>query len=454
MFDFKLDFTATVPFRHCPDTNQAAALYLQCIANAPQDIEFRKVRPGIFNITVNSENEKSRLEGKKLAYDFGEKAHTLHTASIPLQLVKQKVFYNNPKWLTIDKLYDSALRYTQNDQIDKFLSNYGQVIVPTHNETDKFGFRTGRRKARVDIVKDIERWQEVSMVTTIEEKEVSAKGRVNIYYKGQPYDCRNCLEKHTEKCPQVIAKQLAEKETEKVRVANSQALLIGDSNLRRVNGKAFYSTTECASGAKIGHIANTLGYVQNDEHEMVIIHTGQNNILQEDSININEWTKQVQGEINSMKSKLSKFKHSVIVGVPPAPWCKKTTQTETMRTTINDSFKKVANDTPNIRYIHIEEEEGEEESNWEDVRHMTEKFTSHVLGKISDEVTKITGKTFFVPNINWTTNSKYQQVKSTYRLGCGICTKMGHSHENCPSISKKRQTCSGSESPKAKGKKK
>ena len=129
-------------------------------------------------------------------------------AKVPLVLQKKRQFYENPKWITIDKLYDSALRYVINEQIDIVLKNYGEIIVATHYEMDKFGFRTGKRKSCVEVSKDLERWQEIDIQTLIEGKEISAKGCVNIYYRGQPYICRSCQVKHCEKCPQQIANKL------------------------------------------------------------------------------------------------------------------------------------------------------------------------------------------------------------------------------------------------------
>ena len=208
MFDFKIDFSKSVPYRFCPDTQAAAALYIQCVANAPMDIEFRKVRPGIFNITVQNERDKKRLENKIITFDFKENSHELHSTRIPIELMEKRAFYNNPKWVTIDKMYDSALRYAENEKVDSFLSEFGSIIVPTHYEKDKYGFRTGRRKVRIDLVKEIERWREVELESVIEGKEVSAKGRVNFFYKGQPYHCWRCQETHTDKCAQLVA-QLA-----------------------------------------------------------------------------------------------------------------------------------------------------------------------------------------------------------------------------------------------------
>jgi len=458
MYEFKLDFSKSVPYRYCPSAKEAGALYIQCVANAPMDIEFRQVKTGLFHITVSSEEDKHRLENKFVTLDFGENSHTLHSAKIPLIPIEKQPFYQNPKWITIDKLYDSALKYVTNEQVDEYLKRYGDIIVPTHFETDNFGFRTGRRKARVDIVTDIERWHEAEMETEVEGKQISIKGRVNFFYRGQPYYCKSCLEKHHEKCPQLVTKQIAEKEGEAAREKKAKALIVGDSNLIRVNEKAFYAKTDCATGAKIGHIANTLEFVDKNAHDVIIVHAGQNNVLQDPSIDIDKWNTQMNHEVGSLKKNLGKFDKAILVGVPPAPWCKKTSKTKDMRTKINTALKNIARDNLNTKFIDIEQEDEDDEANWEDERHMTQKFTSFVLGKISDKMAEIRGEDFFVKNIPWTSERKYAQVLPTYTFGCEVCTKRGHSQETCEGLdetktTKKRGRGSGSEESQSKQRK-
>ena len=96
MYEFKLDFTKSVPPRYCPNAQEAAALYIQHVPNCPMDIEFREIRTGLFNITVTTEKDKKRLEGKFITYDFGEKTHILHSAKIPLILQKKKGILPKP----------------------------------------------------------------------------------------------------------------------------------------------------------------------------------------------------------------------------------------------------------------------------------------------------------------------------------------------------------------------
>ena len=160
-----------------------------------------------------------------------------------------------------------------------------------------------------------------------------------------------------------------------------------------------------------------------------------------------EWSKQMQGEVTKLKSNISKFKKAILVGVPPAPWCKKSETTRSMRTQINNALKKVTRDNLNIKYIDVEQEEEEDESNWEDERHMTEKFSSYVMGKIADKMQEIKGELFYIPTIAWTSKRKYQQVKTTYKLGCEVCTTMGHSQGSCENKKKRNRSANGAEVP-------
>jgi hypothetical protein len=171
----------------------------------------------------------------------------------------------------------------------------------------------------------------------------------------------------------------------------------------------------------------------------------------EEAVNIVEWTNQTQAEVNSLKSKLNKFNNAIVVGVPPAPWCKKSEKTEDMRKKINSALRKIARDNMKIKYVDIEQEDEDDESNWEDERHMTEKFTAYVMGKVSEKMVEITNEQFHIKNTPMTSRRKHSQVRNTYKLGCGICTKTGHAEEKCPGFhTKKRTTCSGSEIPNGK----
>ena len=115
---------------------------------------------------------------------------------------------------------------------------------------------------------------------------------------------------------------------------------MADSNQRRVNEQATYAQTDSAVGAKIGHIANSLGYVNKEDYSCVVISAGLNNVSHEQNI-CKEWENQTQTEINRLKSKIGKFPKCVVVGVPPAPWTKENESTVKIRNSINSQLAKM-----------------------------------------------------------------------------------------------------------------
>lgn len=443
-YEFQLDFTQGVPHRFCPKYKDVAALYVQCLSQPPMDIEFRELKRGIFMIGVYNDQQKEKLQGKSLVHDWGDKRHEMKSTTIPLILQKKRAFHQNPKWVTIDKLYDSALRYATNEQLDAFFSDFGDLIIPTHDHKEaEYGFKTGKKQVKLDLKEDIERWRDVEMNVKIDTKEVTVKGRVNIYYRNQPYFCRDCKETHQEKCPKRVLQEVAEAEGEKERLSKVNTLLIGDSNLRRVNEKAFYCKTDCASGAKIGHIANSLQHVTTDEYKNVVVLAGLNNIMQDNEVDTGELDAQIKNEVNNLKTQLSKFDRAIVIGVPPAPSSQKTEKQKKQRKKINAAFQKLTKDNLKIRYVQIEQEDEDDRiggSNWEDPQHMTEKFTKYMLGKVSDSMLDIQAGNFFIEQKPWTCSQIHRGVSNSYKYGCDSCTLTGHSKESCPGIGKKGGT--------------
>jgi len=287
MYEYNIDFTNDVPPRYCPTAKEVAALYIRCVPNGPMDMGFREVKKGVFEIKVFNEKDKNRLENKFVLFDYGEKVRQRIEVKVPLILREKRVFYKNPKWITIDKIYDSVLSEATNQEIDEYFSKFGKIIAKTHDDLDEFQFRNGKKKLRIDLQEDIERWLEMELKIKIEGKEILGKGRVKIFYRGQPYKCYECKEVHTEKCPEKIIREESEREAEKVRKSKIKSVLVGDSNLRHVNKKAFLTNTECATGAKIGHVANALKHIETDGIEVAICHVGQNNI--NDKQEMGEW---------------------------------------------------------------------------------------------------------------------------------------------------------------------
>ena len=455
--EFLLDFTKHVPFKYTPSYQQATSFYVQTISQAPMDIQFRQQRPGLFQITVKNEKDSRKLEVSHVLFSFGK--HQENTVKVHFTKLKPRQFYENPKWINIDRLYNSSLQFAKNEDLDKHFEQYGAIIVPCHEEKEAHGFTTGRKKLRLDLKKDIERWQVLEMkVNTDEHERKDVKGRVRIQYSGQPVLCRECNINHTQKCPNLIRQEAEEADREKQRIEETSTLMIGDSNMRRINEKAFKMRTDCATGAKIGHIANSLQYYEADEKtEEVIVHVGQNNVLQED-VELGTWETQVKSEVAVLKKEIRRFKKSVVVGVPTAPWCERNEATVRMREIINKSLKEMSKDLLNSKYVVIEnhtyapgiDDTTVGELLWEDERHMTETMTAYTMSKI-EEAIAFAKEDFRVIGPKPTSQRKYGGVTATYRMGCERCTRTGHSQESCKD--RKRPASSGSPPNQTKNKK-
>jgi len=235
---------------------------------------------------------------------------------------------------------------------------------------------------------------------------------------------------------------------EKERLEKTKTIMVCDSNLRWVNEKAFYTRTDCATGAKIGHVANTLKHTKKENAEVVICHVGQNNI--DETEDHKEWERMLTSQIGKLRNEILKFKKSIIVGIPPAPVCQRTEKAKEMRTSANNQLRSIARDNAQVSFIQIDQQD-EEEVDWDDFRHMSPKLVKYMLGKVSEKYMAITGKQFFINDTEWTAKRKYGSVNATYRPGCERCTEMGHAKETCGVKNpKKRQKVSGSQEPEAK----
>ena len=130
----------------------------------------------------------------------------------------------------------------------------------------------------------------------------------------------------------------------------------------------------------------------------------------------------------------------------------KNRQNQTDAKKVNKALQDLTSN-PKIKFLEIEQSSDEDDdANWEDDRHMTERFTNFVMSKICVEMYELQEGPFFIKNVPWTCKGKYSGVNSTYRLGCDECTGMGHSSEkcSCKGKSNKRGPPSGGESPETK----
>ena len=461
--NFKLDFTLHVLKNDLPNYRQALSCYTQTVQGAPVNVIFRSSqKPGVFIIRTNSAKDTKKLENKHVTYSYGKKNEK--EVKVKLEKLPKFQLYCDPKWITIDWVQESGLMFAENTVFDNFLSNFGTIIVPTYDDKNELGMLNGRKKVRIDLDKKLS----VGRIQQIEAEVVSdegikktIKGKVKMFYPGQPVFCRDCKEDHTEKCHLKIKREETIKEHEKSRKKGIKAFLISDSNMRHVNEQALHANSHVASGAKIGHLANVIKDSDLENINHIIISGGINNIDSNPSVNFDKWHDQQKTQFTKLQQEVKncseKGKFTKIIAIPEVPAVKDNNNAVRMRKAINSSLDQIAktiNETypSSVEVLNINDEMENGIEPYEDELHISAEYTEKILQRID---TSIAGFDLIVKNRpeGETVSVKkiYSRVYSSYPLGCGHCTRVGHSIEKCEFLKKAiKRNASSSNSPDTK----
>ena len=378
---------------------------------------------------------------KYVTYYYGK--NEMNQVKVFLIKLPKFKFYSNAKWVSFDWLNDGNLRFVKNNQLDDFLSEYGDVIVNVEEEKNEFGMLNGRRKARIDLNKGkhMERVQWLEFEVELEDgSKQKAKGKVKIFYQGQPVFCKRCSKDHDKKCPAQIKEEESLKDYEMKRQEKCINFTVSDSEFRHANQKALFSDTNVASGAKIGHIANVLENTDLLGYKNIIVNAGLNNMMLNCNTNIEKWQAQLTQEVGKLKKVLKTCatdgKNIRVIPVPDVPITKSTSKAKNMQKIINsdlsDMVKEISESHANsIKMVDVPLRN--EEEAFSDNKHFTEHQTAIMLECIDESLP--TDEKLIIRNkpkcVLLTTPRIYSGVYSTYRFGCGKCTKLGHSDANC-----------------------
>lgn len=442
--EFRLDYTAHVCEKYVPDYGAAVASYFQTMANAPNNVQFRQKKKGVFIIKTFSERDTNIIKNSYVTYYYGP--NESKSVKVHPILMEPYKFYQNAKWVTIIGVEDSGLRLAENTKIDEWLTQFGKIIVPTHDDKIKLGLFNGNKKARIDLKTDVNipRFQEVTLnVTDPESNEIkAATGRVKVYYRDQPVHCRRCDIDHTSKCPVMIREEELAKEEEKVRQSEINSIIIGDSNMRHYNEKALNAHTNSSSGAKIGHVVNAFNENDYDLANIknVVFQAGQNNVTNDPEVTTAKWQAQIQSECNSLKNcvraLVEKNVNVVLVDVPNSPITQQSKRTKKQQKHINDNFKQIKETCNSIRNhavltvtVNDHSEDGDLQT-WVDERHFSEVVANGLLETLEGLVS--TDESHLIRRgVKLTTEKKYAGVYKTWRMGCEKCTLLGHQEDAC-----------------------
>lgn len=440
--EFKLDFQVHLLKADLPTYKQALTAYVNTVQGAPLDINFRTQRPGIYVIKTSSDKDAKKLENKHVTYYYGKKQDK--QVKVKFEKLPKFQIFTDPKWVTIDWVEDSGLRYTDNDFFDNFLKEYGTIIQPTHDDKNEMGMKNGRKKARIDLDKglNIKRVQWLEADVILEDGATKhVKGKVKIFYSNQPVFCKDCEGEHQGKCPEQIKKEALLKEYEAKRNEQNKALLISDSTFRHANEKALHANTHVVSGAKIGHVNNVIENSELENVDTIIMNVGLNNIDGDPAVNYEKWYNNQKPQLTQLHKNITelavKGKKSRIIAVSKAPVTTINVKTTKMREAINkfyDTMAKTINHVhpETVSVIHVPEEMEKGIEAYEDDQHITQIETEKILQSVDMSLPQYD---LIVKNrpegVSLSVKKIYSGVYSSYRLGCEMCTRPGHAKESC-----------------------
>ena len=220
--EFSMNFTNSIPQHFLPNYKQATSAYTQTLNNPPLSIGFRQKKRGEFIISVFNEDDAKKLQDAKVRFEYGP--NNKYNAQIKLEKLPDYEFRTNAKFVFIDWIQDSGLRFAKNEDFDEWLGQRVSLISNTTDDRDRdTGFLNGRKKAFVDFNKgqDIPRFEFIEMNVTLPggSQEI-AKGKVKVTYRDQPVSCRTCNVDHIGRCPARAKEEIERKAAEEERARN------------------------------------------------------------------------------------------------------------------------------------------------------------------------------------------------------------------------------------------
>ena len=198
--ELQLDFSSHLPQRYLPSFDRIVSLLTQTVPDFPRGgAMLTRQGKGTFVIKVYDKTKAEKLMGKKIEYYYeGDKSQK--KVSIPIQERKKKDQYVNPKYITMTGFDRFPAEQISNEQIDRALSNFGKILVPTQDVYGGDIFLTGKKKVRLDLDKGEDIPREFFIEFSTNGKKFNTS--IRVFYKDQPYFCKKCMVKHIGDCPE------------------------------------------------------------------------------------------------------------------------------------------------------------------------------------------------------------------------------------------------------------
>ena len=436
--ELQIDFTQSLPQHLAPNFDKVVSLLTQTVKEFPRGSALlTRGRKGVFEIKIWDKTRGEKLLGKKIDYYYeGDKSQKKVTVQIEQKPVSLR--YKNPRYITITGFERLSAQGISNEQMDRVLSNFGEVIVPTQ---DVFAdvFLTGKKKARYDLNKGMDIPRDLFVEVTDPETNRVIKASVRCFYKDQPYFCKRCTENHIGDCPQWVKEKVENEQILKSKRQQTKTTMIGDSNFRCINQRGIMANVTSISGGKIGHIVNQVGFEDLSNIENVVLSAGQNCLNDIEEVRKDTWESRTQQEVSALgsviDSLMDKGKKVFIMDLPPTPAATSSKAKKEGRRTIQNKLSSLVQ-TKNKKkpgaVVFVADNDGNYNSSTDfaDEKHLSALAIERLLSQL-DEV--IPGKPLKSTTLKQHATCKpYGGCYGTYPVGCFFCTQRNHNEQNCP----------------------
>ena len=276
---YYLDFTAHIAQKYAPNRNELVRFLNQEVKDLPRGNILIEEKPGVFKVKVYDREKGAALENRTLNYILP--GDTLGKRPVKIKFEKRAASkFVKPRFVTVTNLHNSELGdYITNEQLTDFFKQFGDIINPVQDVYLAYDsvWREDKKRLFMDINKgrDIPRMNPFE----IEGDGRIIKGQIRVTYREQPWLCRTCGVEHTEGCPKKEEEKKRGAIIKNMKEEKTKTMIIGDSNLKLVNGESILADVVSSSGAKIGHIGNMIDSENLDSYDNIVVMAGTNNIF-------------------------------------------------------------------------------------------------------------------------------------------------------------------------------
>ena len=330
--------------------------------------------------------------------------------------------YQNGTLITIQGACENGLEEESNEDITEYFSEYGVVVKEAWLSTYKGSKQlNGNRSLVVELTPDLSIPRTVFYVGPHTE----IKGKLKVFYKGQPYHCFKCDTTHERICPKKSRRKGKKEEERLDREVKNKTLIMSDSTLRMANQKAMNADIICISGGRIGHINNSMNYNPDIlKYDNIVMVAGLNNIDLGDTPEnerqhvfhqLKETGKSMKGQV-----KRNPKKKLFLVAPVPAP-----VKDATKIGDIMEMMRQMqTNGNKSIELIDTHFITSEKEL-YSDELHLNMTGTNVLIREINKGVENLMRKEVAVQD------RIYAKVNTEYLCGCDYCCKENYQEEVC-----------------------